>query len=260
MAKKHRHEEHEEHPDETWLVPYSDVLTLLLALFIVLFAMSQIDQEKVERLAESFRAALGAGGAVGTGPGILDGSKSMDPNLVPQRPGGATNYDIENIQLENLQKQLDAYIDSSHLVGQLNSEMTSDGLLITIKDAVLFRSASAELLPESRPVVSNIAKMLTSVSQKVVVSGHTDTMASGTAEFPTNWELSSKRAINFMRYMLTQEPTLQPERFSAVGYGEYQPIAPNYNEQGRQRNRRVEVLIMRSHRDVPSPAVLSVPR
>ncbi len=83
--------------------------------------------------------------------------------------------------------------------------------------------------------------------QKVVVSGHTDNIPINTAEFPTNWDLSSKRALNFMKYLLSQEPKLQPARFSAIGHGEYRPAAANTTPEGRAQNRRVEVLIVRTH-------------
>jgi chemotaxis protein MotB len=90
--------------------------------------------------------------------------------------------------------------------------------------------------------------MLNTINQKVIIGGHTDNSRISTPEFPSNWDLSSKRSVNFMKYLFQREPTLRPERFSAVGYGEYQPLVPNYTDEGRQRNRRVEIMILRNYR------------
>lgn len=253
MAKKPKHEEHEEHADETWLVPYSDVLTLLLALFIVLFAMSKVDEQKFKQMAESFREAFSAGNPQA---GLLPSNVSLAPVVAPPPPPPPTQtpasrksgIDEETNQLSALKRQLDAYIATNNLKAQLETEMTDEGLVLIIKDTLFFRSGSASMIPQSEPIAASIATMLTTIDQKVVVSGHTDNVPINTSEFPSNWDLSSKRAVNFMRYILQREPSLQPDRFSAVGYGEYQPVAINTTEEGRQRNRRVELLIMRNYR------------
>ncbi|MDR2104278.1 MAG: OmpA family protein, partial [Deferribacteraceae bacterium] len=97
------------------------------------------------------------------------------------------------------------------------------------------------------PVARGLATLLTTVSQKVAVAGHTDNVPINTPEFPSNWDLSAKRAVNFLSYMLEKETLLRPERFSAIGYGEYRPTVPNSTAANRDRNRRVEVLIMRDY-------------
>ena len=119
--------------------------------------------------------------------------------------------------------------------------------MLRIRDSALFPSGTAELLPESRRIAGEIAKLLLTVPQKVTIAGHTDTVPINTAEFPSNWELSSKRALNFMRFILSQQPQLEPIRFNATGYGEYRPVAPNTTEESRAQNRRVEVIILRQH-------------
>ena len=253
MAKKIRHEEHEEHADETWLVPYADVLTLLLALFIVLFAMSKVDENKFKQMAESFREAFSAGNP---SVGILPSNATIDPIVAPPPPPPPaetsakrkSGVDEETNQLTSLKRQLDNYIATNNLKSQLETELTNDGLVLVIKDTLFFPSGSANMIPQSEHIATSIATMLTTIDQKVVVSGHTDNMRINTPEFPSNWDLSSKRAVNFMKYILQKEPTLQPERFSAIGYGEYKPVAVNTTEEGRQQNRRVEILIVRNYR------------
>lgn len=256
MSRKKK-EHHEEHADETWLIPYSDLLTLLLALFIVLFATAQVDQKKFEEMRASFNVAFSGSPALLESPKPTqpDTSQSQNPP-VPHLPtvmealNGTSEkaYMQETAQLIELKKMLDKYIADNGLGGDLNTTLTDDGLMIRIKDTALFPSGSADLRPDSRRFGTQIAKLLTPLTQKVSVSGHTDNMPINTGQFPSNWELSSRRAVNFMRFLLAQETGLAPERFSATGYGEFRPVAGNNTNEGRAANRRVEVLIQRNYR------------
>ncbi|EAX48902.1 OmpA/MotB domain protein [Thermosinus carboxydivorans Nor1] len=255
MARK-QHSHHEEHIDETWLVPYSDMLTLLLALFIVLYASAEVDQKKFEQLAQSFSYAFRGNTSifesVRTVPYAAEGPPQMP--ILPKTPPvvssmSGTNehaYMMETVQLIELKKQLDRYIAESNLAGDIQTALTDDGLMIRIKDTALFASGRAELKPESLRLGTEIARMIAPLSQRVIVAGHTDNMPINTPEFPSNWDLSTKRALNFMKYMLSQAE-IKPERISVSGYGEYRPVASNDTEEGRAKNRRVEVLIMRSY-------------
>lgn len=253
--QRHSSEEHEEHADETWLVPYSDILTLLLALFIVLFASSQIDQKKFEQMAQSFNSAFQGGQSIFENMRSVPQSADSMPQSMDKVSSSfsamgnerATNFQQETAQLLEAKRKLDKYIEENNLTGGLGTMLTDDGLLVRIKESALFDSGRAELVSNSREYAAAIAAMLTVLPQKVVISGHTDNIPINTAEFPTNWDLSSKRALNFMKYLLAQEPKLQPARFSAIGHGEYRPAAANATPEGRAQNRRVEVLIVRSH-------------
>jgi chemotaxis protein MotB len=253
--RRHSSHEHEEHIDETWLVPYSDILTLLLALFIVLFASAQIDQKKFEQMAQSFN------GAFQGNPAILDAMRTV-PQPPENRPETfdkvsssfaamgnerAANFQHETAQLVEAKRAMDRYIQENNLTGSFGTMLTEDGLLVRIKETALFESGRADLLPTASGYATAVAAMLVNLPQKVVISGHTDNVPINTAEFPTNWDLSSQRAVNFLKYMLAHENKLQPVRFSAVGHGEYKPAAANTTPEGRAQNRRVEVLIVRKH-------------
>lgn len=256
MGRKLKKEHQEEHADETWLVPYSDILTLLLALFIVLFASAQIDQKKFDQMKASFNIAFSGSPALLDSPRDIQSESSSANPVVPNLPiimealSGVSEkaYMQETVQLIELKKTLDKYIADNGLGGDLSTVLTDDGLMIRIKDTALFPSGSADLRPESRRFGTHIAKLLTPLTQKITVSGHTDTMPINTREFPSNWELSSRRAVNFMRFLLAEEPGLAPERFSATGYGQYRPVADNNTSEGRSANRRVEVFIQRNYR------------
>ncbi|MFC3802332.1 flagellar motor protein MotB [Cohnella sp. GCM10012308] len=265
MSKKHRHEEHEEHADESWLLPYSDLMTLLLALFIVLYAASSVNVSKLEELSQAFKTAFSSGIS------ILDKSAAIDSDTDDmgkrQRDQPAdTNKEREALtrteqsarqtlakqeqeNLEKLKKQLDQYIKKGGLSSQLETNLNQSQLMITIRDNALFPSGTANVKPESRKLAVAIGNMLKAYPDyEIIVSGHTDNQPINTFEFASNWELSSKRAINFMKILLENQ-AFDPRKFSAIGYGEYRPLDSNDTDAGRSKNRRVEVSILRKYTD-----------
>ena len=194
--KKHHAEHHEEHVDESWLVPYADILTLLLALFIVLFAAAQVDQKKFEQIAASLNVAFSGQAMLDSAPG----QPAVTPGQ-PQTPQGMQNaaglneakeqaFLKESMDLMETQKKLEQYIKNNNLAGDLPTVRTDGGLMIRIRDSALFPSGSATILPQSQRFAGEIAKMLAVLNQRISVSGHTDNMPINTREFPSNWELS----------------------------------------------------------------------
>ena len=254
MAKKKRGKKHEEEASEAWLLPYSDLMTLLLALFIALFAINaKPDSEKIQALAQAFSAAFNMGG-----PSFFNRN---GPNVSPQRQMmsdedvGNQAYIEENKNLSDLKEQLDEYIQQNSLEGELSTQLEEEGLMIRIKERALFPSGSADLIPESQQIAPVVAGLLASVPERVLISGHTDTDPISNSRFPSNWELSSVRAMTFMKYLLSINSSLNPARFSAIGYGEYRPIAMNDTPENKQKNRRVEVLIARTLKFNPNEGV-----
>ena len=160
MAKKKKHgAPHEEENGEAWLLPYSDLMTLLLALFIALFAISQTDQKKITQLAQAFTAAFNMGGPSffeGAGPNV-----SMMRQVVSDEDQGNQAYIAENNQLEQIKKELDEYIEQNNLEDELSTELADDGLMIRIKEKALFPSGSAELVGDAQkigPVVAGLGE------------------------------------------------------------------------------------------------------
>jgi len=252
MAKKKHAKPHEEENGEAWLLPYSDLMTLLLALFIALFAISQTDQKKMSELAQAFTAAFNMGGPSffdKAGPNV--GRRAETPS---DEDLGNSAYFAENSQLEEIQKKMQEYIEENHLEDQLSTEMAEEGLMIRIKERALFPSGSAQLVGQAQSIVPVVAGMLASLPERVVISGHTDNVPISTAQYPSNWELSASRAMNLMKAVLAAEKSLNPSRFSAIGYSEYRPIADNKTDAGRQQNRRVEIFIARNYRFNPNEA------
>ncbi len=246
MARKKRGKPHDEELNEAWLLPYSDLMTLLLALFIALFAMSQTDASKMQALAQAFTAAFNMGGPSffsGMGP-----STSINSATTTGQDNANNAYMQENQNLREAQEKIEQYVKENNLQDQVSTELSEEGLMIRLKEKALFASGSAALEGQAEQIVPVIASLLASLPERVTISGHTDNVPISTAQFPSNWELSSARAVSLMRGLMGAQPSLNPARFSALGYSEYRPIASNDTAEGRAQNRRVEVFIARSMR------------
>lgn len=238
LAKKTRHKKHDEHIDESWLVPYADILTLLLALFIVLFASSSVDEKKLEEMSQVFSAIFESGS------GIMDYAAPVETMDAQSDAFGKSDYEQDQKQLAETQGRVEELIALNELENQLETKMTSEGLLITIRDSVLFASGSAAINAEYANVAKELSEILAfNPARNVVITGHTDNVPMNTAEFSSNWELSVMRAVNFLKVIIDSNPSLDSKYFSVKGFGEFNPIASNDTAEGRAKNRRVEVLV-----------------
>ncbi|MEG0261394.1 MAG: flagellar motor protein MotB [Lysinibacillus sp.] len=243
MAKRAKKKKHEEHIDESWLVPYADILTLLLALFIVLFASSNVDQEKLEQMSVVFNQVFDGGTSF-----LEEPSPVPTPNPTPndQDPTEQQNsaYLQDQQELAEIKASVEEFIAVNEMEGQFATEMTEGGLLLTIRDSVLFDPGKATIKPEYIPVAKELANVLVSDPvRSIIVTGHTDNVPQSGSEFASNWELSVMRATSFLKVLVSSNENLDPRHFSAKGDGEYKAIAPNDTTEGRAKNRRVEVLI-----------------
>ncbi len=247
MARRKRKKKHDEHMDESWLVPYADILTLLLALFIVLFAASSVDAQKFQKLASSFNNVFKGGTS------FLDYESPVPVEI----DSVATNKDKdkdkdkdkhkekqEQEELKELQEKINGYITDNGLDLSLTTRLADEGLLVTIQDGAFFDSGSAEVRSEDIMLAREISELLVmNPPRNIIVSGHTDNVPMKSHKFKSNWHLSVMRSINFMSILL-ENKKLDPRVFSARGLGEYEPVATNETREGRKLNRRVEVLIL----------------
>ncbi|MBA2873564.1 flagellar motor protein MotB [Thermaerobacillus caldiproteolyticus] len=243
MSKKKKHH-HEDHIDETWLIPYADLLTLLLALFIVLFASSQLDQKKFEEIARSFNSAISGGIGVFDFPSPIEEEQPQSPSINKKKQQQNEQQRQEQKELQEIQAKINQYIEKQHLTGELKTTLTEEGLLITILNDILFDSGSADVRPQDQKLAKEISRLLVmNPPRNIIVSGHTDNVPIRNSKFSSNWELSVMRAVNFMKLLL-ENKQLDPRWFSAKGYGEFKPVASNDTAEGRMKNRRVEILIL----------------
>ncbi|KMY53070.1 MULTISPECIES: flagellar motor protein MotB [Bacillaceae] len=241
MSKRKKHEEHE-HMDESWLLPYADLLTLLLALFIVLFAMSSVDAKKFQLVSQAFNSAFQGGTGVMDYPEISPPETTSENNARNKAISGLKEQDKK--ELSQMKVKIDQYISQNNLQNKVETVLSGEGLLLRIRDNVLFNSGVAEIREEDKKAAQEISRLLEmDLPRMVIISGHTDNIPIKTAEYESNWELSAMRAVNFMKVIL-ENNKLDPRLFSAKGYGEYQPIASNATEAGRAKNRRVEILVL----------------
>lgn len=261
MSKRHKKHHHEEHVDESWLIPYADLLTLLLALFIVLFSMSSLDAKKFQAMAEVFNAQFTSGTGIFEFPSPIpeEGATAPDEQQNDSdsteqsqaQSGGLTEeqkqqlaQQAEQVELQAIQAKINEYVNTKGLQEKLETKLTDEGLLLTIRDNVLFESGRDAVRTQDLQIVKEISDLLVmDPARSIIISGHTDNVPIKNAQFSSNWELSVMRAINFMKILLENDK-LDPSWFSAKGYGEFQPIASNEDVAGKARNRRVEILIL----------------
>jgi chemotaxis protein MotB len=242
MSKKKIH--HEEHVDETWLIPYADMLTLLLALFIVMFAMSKVDSQKFEKISGDFNVIFSGGsGMQNDGPNI--GIPIPVPIEQSESKGESKNK-IEENKMNEMKQAIEQKIGSSGYADKVKVEVNEGGLEISIQDVVLFNSGDAEVLKSVNPLLLQISEMLRGLDNEIKIVGHSDNIPIHNAKFRSNWELSSMRAINVMNFM-TESGKIEQIRFSVAAYADQRPKYDNSTEESRAKNRRVEIFINRKY-------------
>jgi chemotaxis protein MotB len=250
MSRLHKkfEEEHEEHIDESWLIPYADILTLLLALFIVLFASSEIDKTKFEAIMESFQSELTGTKIESTNAGLSVSQKGelekevVDPPAPAKDPAPITD-EVEDIELDNLKEQLEKYIVANNLEAVVTLQDTRRGVEIALKDVLLFDSGKAVLKESSFKTLDAIVKLINTLPNPISIEGHTDNVPIGNAAYSSNWELSSARAVSVLHYFASR--SIAENRMQFTGHGEFQPLYPNDTAENRQANRRVNIVILR---------------
>lgn len=228
MSKRRRKNKKGNEGAPEWMVTYSDMVTLLLAFFVLLFSFSSIEKAKFQKAMASIRSAMG----------LMNRTSVAVPPI--QRPRLPIQRKFEK-SMEEVVREVQNIPD---IQDKISYENTDEGVRIRISNPVLFDIGAAHLKPDIYPILDKIATVLQSNAFDIVVEGHTDNIPIDNDEFHSNWELSAARAVSVVEYFITKG--VNPRRFEAVGYGEYQPLADNSTEKGRQKNRRVEIFIPNS--------------
>jgi chemotaxis protein MotB len=263
MARKKKAEEHENL--ERWLVSYADFITLLFAFFVTMYASSRVDENKMGSAVESLQRALGSVIAVpvpSRQAGIFnDFSSPVQVTIVPiSAPHGR---EVEKLAQE-LKKRIEGpQAKGGHKTGtkayQVTFLLQERGLVIRVSDQFFFHPGEAAIRPEVLPFLKTIGQTLQGVDNPIRIEGHTDNVPISTAQFPSNWELSTTRATTIIRYFLTNFQ-FDPQKLSAAGYGEHRPVAANDTPEGRDQNRRVDVVILNSKEIKTEPEALQKPQ
>lgn len=250
MAKQKLPEEHENL--ERWLVSYGDFMTLLLATFVVLYALSQVDISEFVKLEDSIRKAFNAPSLLEGADTILDGKNnsifdmSAGDSIIEPLMLEYMSQRYETTSFNQIQESIKELSKNGDLDG-VDAKMTETGLLITFKEDLLFYSASAALTDKALKSLDKVGALISQqfAMHNIRVEGHTDSQPISSFMYPSNWELSGARSSSIIRYFISRFKFM-PELFSSVGYGETRPIADNSTPQGREKNRRVEVLILKN--------------
>lgn len=266
--KKHHHEEHEEHVNhEAWVIPYADMLTLLMALFLVLWSMGQTDASKVKQVTSGFADSLGMegnGSGVG-GQGVLDGAISVIKDAIKPQVAPTINQAFKALEQQNemvtqqqqgkealreLQETITQQVQAAGLSADLDLRVEARGLVVSIvSEGVLFDAGSATLLPAGLAVLDRLAGSLASMGSQISVEGHTDDRPINTSQFPSNMYLSTARASSVVEYLASRG--LDRKLLSAAGYADTRPRVPNTDDASRAENRRVDIAILAPVPELP---------
>lgn len=217
-----------------WMTTFSDLMSLLLTFFILLFSMSSVSETQFNNVASSFQSIFSGSGG---GDGVLDGENGIRESL--DSPGSSE----ELAQDEEMYKEVSEYIGAGDLGSDVSAQISDRGVFVELKDAILFESGSAILKPEGVEVLQQLKDLISGFDNEIMIEGYTDDVPMSSRTYATNWELSTARAVSVVRY-LVEEEDIDPSRLSAVGYGEYRPVVNNDSEENRAKNRRVNILIM----------------
>jgi chemotaxis protein MotB len=251
------------HPPEShdrWLISYADFITLLFAFFVVMFASSQTDKGRAQQVSDSVKKALEGEKLSSMLSAVLGGSVDNvgKGNAMMRGPGGAQKAPAEKVDpkmaellpsLKMLSEELKSEIDA----GKIQVSMEPRGLVVSFKQAALFPSGGDDVSVDAVSGLGKVAKALCAIPNPVRLEGHTDSIPIKTARFRSNWELSAARSIAIMELLATRFG-LPRERLSVAGYANVVPVASNDTEEGRAKNRRVDVVILNEQGILAEPA------
>jgi chemotaxis protein MotB len=273
-----RRQQHEEHENlERWLVSYADFVTLLFAFFVVMYAISSVNEGKYRVLSETFTEAFrepGRGKPVFPAPSppgepaVIELPAQQQPSPVPEpakanddsvvagggAPPAAIGVDGAATDLGEVANRLGETLKSFVDKDLVEVQHVGDTIEVDMKSQMLFESGSARLAQQALPALEGLGAVLRSLRNAVRVEGHTDNKPIATLQFPSNWELSAARAASVVHFLTRSG--IPPTRMAAIGYGEHRPVADNGSEEGRARNRRVTLIILGT-KDTPTPPVLT---
>ncbi|MEB0135713.1 flagellar motor protein MotD [Actimicrobium sp. CCC2.4] len=255
-ARSRKHFDDDAPSHDRWLISYADFITLLFAFFVVMYAISSVNNGKYRVLSNSLGAAFGSAPIR-----IVPTVPVEPPSVLPGRPPAAERQRIELLRREkesmtSIARDILNVLSPLISSGKVRVTQTSRGVSVEINASVLFAPGEASLTSESGAALSAIAQVLSQDTHAIQIEGHTDNLPIGNATFPSNWELSSVRASSVVR--LFANNGIAGNRLTAVGHGSNKPVGSNDTPEGRVRNRRVEVLILATLpevvTEVPLPA------
>ena len=222
-----------------WLTTFNDMMTLLMVFFVLLFSMARTDITKLKQFQVSIMKGLG----------VLEKGEGAAFGLIESfGDKGQYKATVKGRLIPEGEELIEDYMKSLEAFNNVEFQLRGNDRVLVLDGAALFESGSADISPEAVPFLKKILKLIQAGSCPVRVEGHTDNVPISTEKFPSNWELSTTRAVNIVRFFC-ERGNIAPERLSAVGYGELRPLASNDTAEGRARNRRVEIILIESEEE-----------
>lgn len=236
----------EEKIEGTWMNTYCDLITLLLCFFVLLFAMSTLDNLKFRQFILSFQSS---------GKNILETLKTPEPAVLETEDDIATEEVEESEEdfFNRIESELKEFVNSNKLESSVSVYQENEGVLIRFLDSVLFDKGQAVLRDDALRILLNMAALLHKYERMIKVEGHTDNDPIKTPQYPSNWELSTARAVNVVKFFIEGVPVqwrMPPHLLQAAGYGEYHPLVENSSEHNKAKNRRIEIVILKNRKSV----------
>lgn len=252
MSRRRRKPDRANH--ERWLVSYADFITLLFAFFVVLYATAQVDNRRVVQVAAAIKSGFQEMGAFsGTGQGgqaaPLTAGSSTGPaapqlaRLVNDLSKPDPAHAEPRIPLSQVKSELEKSLGDELRKRKVELRVIPDGLVVSLREVGFFNTGEAQLLPEALPVLTHIAQVLAQGGFEIRVEGHTDDVPIHNQKYSSNWELSSARATEVV-LMMVEQCGFEPDHVSVAGYAQYRPVASNSTEDGRRKNRRIDLVVV----------------
>lgn len=248
-----RSRRHVEEPvsHDRWLVSYADLVTLLFAFFVVMFASAYRDKQAIIRVSVAIHNGFQA---LGVSPGGTDktaiayaGLPTQNPDAPPPGIGmdtiPAASGGLSPVDLSELKRELTSALGAELKNHVVELRLTPEGFVISLKDLGFFNSGQAVLLPGAEEKITRIAKIISQRGLQLRIEGHSDNQPIHNAQFQSNWELSTARAMTVL-LLLVDHAGFDPGKISVAGYGQYRPIADNSTAEGRRNNRRVDLVVL----------------
>lgn len=209
-----------------WVVSYADFVTMLLAMFMVMFAVSQND---AKQLSTALKKTFGV--------------EKIQTTQPTEKENLSTVYLTQ--QVDTTSQLYEKFKEKFAKNTSLSVVKEKRGIIIRINDTMLFDEGSAIIKPEAKVTLNQVTSELKAIENPIIIEGHTDSTPIKNQQYPSNWELSTARATNIIKYLI-ENNLISPKRLSAVGYGEYMPISENTSSEGRAKNRRVDIIVLSS--------------
>lgn len=232
MIKRRKSEEEKENL-ERWLLTYADLITLLLAFFVMLYVFSKQDTRKYDAMTMQLKAIFSGG------TGVVDEGGRTGSQTIESAAEGPSDIEIRR----ELEKQIKGLAKAEGLEDTISVITDERGIVIRIMDKAFYDTGKADLKENARETLDTIAPVIKGIPNEIRIEGHTDNVPISTYEFKSNWELSVRRATEVVKYLIENGGVL-PERISAAGYAEYRPVAENDTDVNRALNRRIEIIVL----------------